>query len=30
MNIYAGNLSFEVTNEALREAFASFGQVASA
>ena len=30
MNIYVGNLSYEVTDEELREAFARFGQVASA
>ena len=29
MNIYVGNLSYEVTEEDLQEAFASFGQVAS-
>jgi RNA recognition motif-containing protein len=29
MNIYAGNLSFEVTEEDLRQAFESYGQVAS-
>ena len=28
MNIYAGNLSFEVTEDDLREAFKEFGQVA--
>lgn len=30
MNIYVGNLSREVTEEDLRQAFGSFGQVASA
>ena len=30
MNIYVGNLSSGVTDEAIREAFASFGQVTSA
>jgi RNA recognition motif-containing protein len=30
MNIYVGNLSYEVTDEELRDAFARFGQVASA
>lgn len=30
MNIYVGNLSYEVTDEELREAFAAFGQVSSA
>ena len=30
MNIYVGNLSSDVTDEAIREAFASFGQVTSA
>ena len=30
MNIYVGNLSYEVTDEDLREAFAAFGQVSSA
>jgi len=30
MNIYIGNLSFEVTEEDLRKAFESFGQVESA
>jgi len=29
MNIYVGNLSLEVTEEDLREAFKAFGQVAS-
>lgn len=29
MNIYVGNLSREVTEEDLRQAFADFGQVAS-
>ncbi|HID95211.1 MAG TPA: RNA-binding protein [Candidatus Latescibacteria bacterium] len=29
MNIYAGNLSREVTEEDLRQAFEAFGQVAS-
>ncbi|MFC2050755.1 RNA recognition motif domain-containing protein [Chloroflexota bacterium] len=29
MKIYAGNLSFDVTEEELREEFASFGQVES-
>ena len=30
MNIYVGNLSSDVTDEAIREAFASFGQVTTA
>lgn len=30
MNIYVGNLSFEVTEEELRQAFEPFGQVESA
>ena len=30
MNIYVGNLSSDVTDEAIREAFASFGPVTSA
>jgi len=30
MKIYVGNLSYQVTEEELREAFASFGQVDSA
>ncbi len=30
MNIYVGNLSYEVTDENLQEAFAAFGQVSSA
>jgi RNA recognition motif-containing protein len=30
MNIYVGNLSFEVSAENLRQAFESFGQVTSA
>lgn len=30
MRIYAGNLSFEVTDDDLRQAFAAFGEVASA
>jgi RNA recognition motif-containing protein len=30
MNIYVGNLSYRVTEEDLKEAFAAFGQVASA
>ena len=30
MNIYVGNLSYETTDEAIREAFESFGQVTSA
>ncbi len=29
MNIYVGNLSYEATEDDLREAFARFGQVAS-
>lgn len=29
MNIYVGNLSFEVTEEELRQAFEAFGQVTS-
>ncbi len=30
MNIYVGNLSFEVSEENLRQAFEAFGQVSSA
>ena len=30
MNIYVGNLSYNVTEENLRQAFEAFGQVASA
>lgn len=30
MNIYVGNLSFEVTSEDLQKAFEAFGQVTSA
>ena len=30
MNIYVGNLSYDATEENLREAFESFGQVTSA
>jgi RNA recognition motif-containing protein len=30
MNIYVGNLPFTITEEELRQAFGSFGQVASA
>jgi RNA recognition motif-containing protein len=30
MNIYAGNLSYEVTEEDLKNAFAAFGEVTSA
>ena len=30
MNIYVGNLSYETTDEAIREAFESFGEVTSA
>ncbi len=30
MNIYVGNLSFDVTDDAVRKAFESFGEVASA
>jgi RNA recognition motif-containing protein len=30
MNIYVGNLSFDVTEEELRQAFESYGQVESA
>ena len=30
MNIYVGNLSYEVTEEDLNEAFAAFGEVVSA
>jgi len=30
MNIYVGNLSSDVTDESIREAFVSFGQVTSA
>jgi len=29
MNIYVGNLSYEITEEDLQEAFAAFGQVES-
>ena len=29
MNIYVGNLSYQATEESLREAFAAFGEVAS-
>jgi RNA recognition motif-containing protein len=29
MNIYVGNLSFDTTDEDLRQAFAAFGQIAS-
>ena len=29
MNIYVGNLNYEVTEEDLRELFASFGEIAS-
>ena len=29
MNIYVGNLSFDTTDEQLREAFAAFGEVSS-
>ena len=29
MNIYAGNLSFDVTEEDLRQAFDPFGQISS-
>lgn len=29
MNIYVGNLSFEVTDEDLQQAFSAFGQIAS-
>jgi len=29
MNIYVGNLSYEITEEDLKEAFSSFGQVES-
>ena len=29
MNIYVGNLSYEATDEIIREAFESFGQVTS-
>jgi RNA recognition motif-containing protein len=29
MNIYVGNLSYELTEDDLQEAFASFGNVAS-
>ncbi len=29
MNIYAGNLSFDITEEDLRQAFESYGQVES-
>jgi len=30
MNIYVGNLSYDATDEAIREAFLSFGEVTSA
>ncbi|MEA3396705.1 MAG: RNA-binding protein [Chloroflexota bacterium] len=30
MNIYCGNLSYQITDDDLREAFAAFGQVDSA
>jgi RNA recognition motif-containing protein len=30
MNIYVGNLSYEVTEESLRQTFEAFGQVSSA
>ena len=30
MNIYVGNLSYDATEETIREAFESFGQVTSA
>ncbi len=30
MNIYVGNLSYDATDETIREAFESFGQVSSA
>jgi RNA recognition motif-containing protein len=30
MNIYVGNLSYETTDETMRQAFESFGQVTSA
>lgn len=30
MNIYVGNLSYEVDNDTLREAFEEFGEVSSA
>ncbi len=30
MNIYVGNLSYQTTEEELKEAFAAFGEVASA
>ncbi len=30
MNIYVGNLSFDVTDETMREAFLSYGEVTSA
>jgi len=30
MNIYVGNLSYDVSEENLRQAFESFGQVTSA
>lgn len=30
MNIYVGNLNFEVTDESLQQHFASFGEVTSA
>jgi RNA recognition motif-containing protein len=30
MNIYVGNLSYDATDETIRQAFESFGQVTSA
>jgi RNA recognition motif-containing protein len=30
MNIYVGNISFDATDETIRQAFESFGEVASA
>ena len=30
MNIYVGNISYDATDETIRQAFESFGQVASA
>jgi RNA recognition motif-containing protein len=30
MNIYVGNMSFDITEEALREAFGKYGEVSSA
>jgi len=30
MNIYVGNLSYDVTDESLREAFGAYGEVSSA